>query len=119
MCSGIRKPARCGLPCLKEMGMIVVSVLDDGKGIDERIAELRPEKVGVGIGGMKQRAREFGGELRLRNADPGTAPRTHDSVDFGVARAKHRVEWMSLTWFVSSIVCLQRPEREQTCHQLE
>jgi len=53
-------------------GLIVVSVLDDGKGIDDRIAELRPEKMGVGIGGMKQRAREFGGELRLRNADPGT-----------------------------------------------
>jgi signal transduction histidine kinase len=53
-------------------GQIVVSVLDDGKGIDERVAELRPEKVGVGIGGMKQRALEFGGELRLRNASPGT-----------------------------------------------
>jgi len=51
---------------------IVVTVLDDGKGIDDRIAELRPESVGVGIGGMKQRAREFGGELRLSNADPGT-----------------------------------------------
>src|SRR5882762_6471549 len=53
-------------------GLIVVSVLDDGKGIDKRIAELRPESVGVGIGGMKQRAKEFGGELRLTNADPGT-----------------------------------------------
>ncbi len=53
-------------------GLIRVSVLDDGKGIDERIAELRSEQLGVGIGGMKQRAREFGGELRLRNADPGT-----------------------------------------------
>ena len=53
-------------------GSILVSVLDDGKGIDERIAELRPEKVGVGIGGMKQRALEFGGELRLTNAVPGT-----------------------------------------------
>jgi PAS domain S-box-containing protein len=53
-------------------GLIVASVLDDGKGIDQRIAELRPEKVGVGIGGMKQRALEFGGELRLRNASPGT-----------------------------------------------
>ena len=52
--------------------LIVVSVLDDGKGIDERVAELRPERVGVGIGGMKQRAKEFGGELRLANADPGT-----------------------------------------------
>lgn len=53
-------------------GCIQVSVLDDGKGINERIAELRPESVGVGIGGMKQRAREFGGELRLSNAEPGT-----------------------------------------------
>jgi len=26
----------------------------------------------VGIGGMKQRAKEFGGELRLTNAQPGT-----------------------------------------------
>jgi signal transduction histidine kinase len=33
---------------------------------------LRPESVGVGIGGMKQRAKEFGGELRLVNAHPGT-----------------------------------------------
>jgi signal transduction histidine kinase len=53
-------------------GLIVVSVLDNGKGINQRVAELRPESVGVGIGGMKQRAREFGGELRLTNAEPGT-----------------------------------------------
>ncbi len=51
---------------------INVTVLDDGKGIDGPIAELRPERVGVGIGGMKQRAKEFGGELRLSNATPGT-----------------------------------------------
>jgi two-component system NarL family sensor kinase len=53
-------------------GTIVVSVRDDGKGIGKRIAELEPDSVGVGIGGMKQRAREFGGELRLTNAHPGT-----------------------------------------------
>lgn len=53
-------------------GQIVIAVLDDGKGIDQRIAELRPENIGVGIGGMKERAKEFGGELRLTNADPGT-----------------------------------------------
>ena len=52
-------------------GAILVSVLDDGKGIDQRIAELRPGKVGVGIGGIKQRALEFGGELRLSNTHPG------------------------------------------------
>jgi PAS domain S-box-containing protein len=53
-------------------GLIVVSVRDNGKGIDKRISELQPDSVGVGIGGMKQRAREFGGELRLTNAHPGT-----------------------------------------------
>jgi PAS domain S-box-containing protein len=53
-------------------GVIVVGVRDDGKGIGERIAELQPDSVGVGIGGMKQRAREFGGELRLKNTYPGT-----------------------------------------------
>jgi signal transduction histidine kinase len=53
-------------------GMIVVAVRDDGKGIGKSITELRPDSVGVGIGGMKQRAKEFGGELRLTNAHPGT-----------------------------------------------
>jgi PAS domain S-box-containing protein len=56
----------------QKKGMIVVSVRDDGKGIGKRIAELQPDSVGVGIGGMKQRAKEFGGELRLTNTHPGT-----------------------------------------------
>jgi PAS domain S-box-containing protein len=56
----------------QQEGMIVVAVRDDGKGIGQRIAELQPDSVGVGIGGMKQRASEFGGELRLTNTHPGT-----------------------------------------------
>lgn len=52
--------------------LIVVAVRDDGKGIAENVAELRADSVGVGIGGMKQRAREFGGALRLLNVNPGT-----------------------------------------------
>src|ERR1700692_4637691 len=56
----------------QQNGNISVSVLDDGKGIDKKVANLQPESMGVGIGGMKQRAKEFGGELRLSNADPGT-----------------------------------------------
>jgi PAS domain S-box-containing protein len=56
----------------KKEEMIVVSVRDDGKGIGRRIAELQPDSIGVGIGGMKQRAKEFGGELRLTNVHPGT-----------------------------------------------
>ncbi|MGC1371153.1 MAG: PAS domain-containing protein [Candidatus Sulfotelmatobacter sp.] len=53
-------------------GQITVGVRDDGKGIAQSIADLRPDSVGVGIGGMRQRAKEFGGDLRLANASPGT-----------------------------------------------
>jgi len=51
---------------------VVVKIQDDGKGIESPIAELHPGSIGIGIGGMNQRAKEFGGELRLLNADPGT-----------------------------------------------
>ena len=37
---------------------------------DER--ELEPASIGVGLGGMRQRAKELGGELRPNNANPGT-----------------------------------------------
>ncbi len=53
-------------------GRIAVAVRDDGKGIGKKIVDLRPDSVGVGIGGMKQRAKDLGGELRLTNTHPGT-----------------------------------------------
>ena len=34
--------------------------------------EGRPDRIGVGIGGMRQRVKEFGGDLRIGNANPGT-----------------------------------------------
>ena len=43
----------------------IVQVRDDGKGITQPVADLRPDKIGVGIGGMSQRAKEFGGILRV------------------------------------------------------
>jgi signal transduction histidine kinase len=52
--------------------LVLVKIRDDGKGIESPVAELRPGSIGIGIGGMSQRAKEFGGELRLVNADPGT-----------------------------------------------
>jgi len=51
---------------------IAVTVRDDGKGIEEPVIQLRPESVGVGIGGMRQRVTELGGTLRLANGNPGT-----------------------------------------------
>jgi signal transduction histidine kinase len=53
-------------------GQVVATVRDDGRGIDRRIAEQQPGSVGIGISGMSQRAKEFGGELRLATAHPGT-----------------------------------------------
>lgn len=65
--------ARNGTVSLAERnGNILVSVIDDGKGVDQAVLQLRPESVGVGIGGMRQRVSELGGSLRLANANPGT-----------------------------------------------
>ncbi len=50
----------------------IVTVRDDGRGIGNKVAALQPESLGVGIRGMKQRAKEFGGELRVANSNPGT-----------------------------------------------
>jgi signal transduction histidine kinase len=49
-----------------------ISVLDDGIGVGPEITQFRLESIGVGIGGMRQRAKEFGGEVRITNANPGT-----------------------------------------------
>jgi signal transduction histidine kinase len=57
---------------LKQDSQVVVTVRDDGKGISDHVAEFRPDSIGIGIGGMRQRVKEFGGELQLRNSSPGT-----------------------------------------------
>jgi len=67
--SGARK---AWVTLCQQNGSAVVMVRDDGKGIGEQIADLQPGSIGIGIGGMRQRAKEFGGELRLTNANPGT-----------------------------------------------
>lgn len=53
-------------------GHLIVSVRDNGKGIDASVVECRPNSIGVGIGGMRQRVTELGGELHLENCHPGT-----------------------------------------------
>jgi signal transduction histidine kinase len=51
---------------------VIVRVRDDGKGVVEQIVDLRPDCIGIGIGGMRQRVKEFGGTLQIANANPGT-----------------------------------------------
>jgi signal transduction histidine kinase len=51
---------------------LVIRVTDNGKGVNEQTLQLQPGSIGVGIGGMRERARELGGEIHLLNAHPGT-----------------------------------------------
>jgi signal transduction histidine kinase len=45
---------------------MIVSVRDDGKGIKKRTADLQPDSIGIGLGGMRQRAKEFGESCGFR-----------------------------------------------------
>jgi len=56
----------------REGTQVVGTVRDDGKGVPDQITEFRPDSIGIGIGGMRQRVKEFSGELRLINVNPGT-----------------------------------------------
>jgi len=51
---------------------LLATVQDDGRGLPNGVVEQEVGSVGIGIGGMSQRAKEFGGELRLSQANPGT-----------------------------------------------
>jgi signal transduction histidine kinase len=70
-----------------EENRVIVMVRDNGKGVAQETAELRPDRIGVGLGGMRQRAREFGGEFRVSNAHPGTL------VEVVIPRTALRQEW--------------------------
>jgi PAS domain-containing protein len=41
-------------------------------GVGARVAPTGPQKIGVGIAGMRERIRQFGGELTVSRMDPGT-----------------------------------------------
>ena len=56
----------------QQSGQVMVKVADDGKGVGEEIVKMRAGSLGVGLAGMRQRAKEFGGNLRVTNANPGT-----------------------------------------------
>jgi signal transduction histidine kinase len=51
---------------------VCVTVRDDGRGMSDPTMKLRPGTIGIGLAGMRQRVKEFGGELQLRDANPGT-----------------------------------------------
>jgi signal transduction histidine kinase len=63
---------RASVRLLGENGRLRLTISDDGKGVPEPIASLRTSRLGVGLGGMLQRVKELGGDMRMRNTHPGT-----------------------------------------------
>ena len=61
---------KCWVSVIKDESKVQVTVRDDGKGISDEIAAFKPENIGVGIGGIRQRIKEVGGMLSLRNGRP-------------------------------------------------
>lgn len=52
---------------------VIVEVQDCGKGIPrEKLAEIQTKGSGVGIRGMRERLRQFGGEMRIDSGSTGT-----------------------------------------------
>ena len=74
---------------------IVVTVCDDGKGLPDAVADFEAAKIGIGIAGMRQRVKELGGELRLRNGNPGTVL---EAVIPSKAAAPRSAEQLTPSW---------------------
>ena len=55
-----------------ENGHVLIRINDDGKGVEQEVLDLSSAKIGVGIASIRQRTLELGGELKLKNANPGT-----------------------------------------------
>jgi PAS domain S-box-containing protein len=57
----------------KQSDVVTVRIRDYGKGLPPEItARINSINFGVGIGGMRERVRQFGGELTVSRAEPGT-----------------------------------------------
>jgi signal transduction histidine kinase len=55
-------------------GSLCVEVTDEGKGISpERLAEIRTGGSGVGIRGMQERLRQFGGDVSIESNGSGAS----------------------------------------------
>jgi len=89
---------RVGLDLAIRDGQIIIKVRDDGKGIPDSVADFDGDKIGVGIAGMRQRVKELGGELRLRNGNPGTLLEAVIPIKSGAPRF---AEHLTASWDVN------------------
>jgi signal transduction histidine kinase len=57
----------------RESNQIILDIRDQGKGISaERLAEIQSGRSGVGIGGMRERLRQFEGTMKIESDSSGT-----------------------------------------------
>jgi PAS domain S-box-containing protein len=57
----------------REKARVCIEVRDDGKGISpKRLAEIRTQGSGVGISGIRERLRQFHGEMKIESNGSGT-----------------------------------------------
>jgi PAS domain S-box-containing protein len=62
-----------GIRIARESTRVCIEVRDQGKGISpERLAEIRSRGSGVGLAGIRERLRRFGGELKIESNGSGT-----------------------------------------------
>lgn len=62
----------------KQSEWITVRIRDYGKGVDRDLnTSSFGAKMGVGIAGMRERLRQFGGDLTVRRGEPGTVVEAH------------------------------------------
>jgi len=77
----------------KQAEWVVIRVRDYGKGLpQEMTAKTHSSNLGVGITGMRERVRQFGGELTLSRAEPGTLVETRIPLfplDLGIVGVLH------------------------------
>jgi PAS domain S-box-containing protein len=56
----------------KDPEVVTVRVRDYGKGVPAELTRLGRVRMGVGISGMRERIRQFGGDLTVSRSEPGT-----------------------------------------------
>jgi signal transduction histidine kinase len=67
---------RAKITICEEDGSVVVEVKDAGRGISlEKQLELSSGRTGVGYRGMRERLRQFGGDLNIQSDNNGTLVR--------------------------------------------
>jgi PAS domain S-box-containing protein len=61
---------------IKQAEWVIIRVRDYGKGFPQEMLRTHSSNLGVGIAGMRERVRQFGGELTVSRAEPGTLVET-------------------------------------------